>query len=154
MKDQRRYRAEGDSIIDLINDMICERGLTGTELALATGKSEAQISFILNPLHQSQWTLTDLPVLMRMLDGEKIAWVICSLIGMVPSHIPHGPIRNEYVFRDIGKMQVVIADAIKDGKVTTEETEEIKMKLRDVIDDINALTVQRVVETKIIKGMP
>jgi hypothetical protein len=70
---RQRAKRDGDAFAELIDGMIYDRDLTGVSLADVTGKSEAQVSLIRNPLHQAQWTISDLPVLVRVLDGQRIA---------------------------------------------------------------------------------
>jgi hypothetical protein len=144
MKEQRAFRAEGDQLVDLINDEIFAKQITGAALANALGKSEAQISFILNPLHQATWAATDLPVLMRLLDGEAIARVICRWIGRVPAIIPTGKVKAGNAIAEIGQLLTAISGAIDDGNITFKEASAIKKELLDVISSVDELVAHQV----------
>lgn len=139
MKELRQYRLEGDQLVDLINDEIFEKQITGAALANALGKSEAQISFILNPLHQATWAATDLPVLMRMLDGQAIARVICGWIGQINANMPKGSLKHGHVMFEIGQLLQVISKSIDDGKLTIQEIQAIRNELLDVIGAVDTL---------------
>jgi hypothetical protein len=141
---KRKWRADGDKLIDLVNDQIFERQITGDQLAHEVGKSPAQISMILNPLHISQFTLPDLPVLMRLLDGEAIARVICRWIGRVPAIIPTGKVKAGNAIAEIGQLLTAISGAIDDGNITFKEASAIKKELLDVISSVDELVAHQV----------
>lgn len=133
MEVKRKFRAEGDQLVDTVNDLVFKAKLTQTELAEQVGKSDSQISLILNPLHCSQWTLSDLPVLMRLLDGKAIARVICGWLSMVPVDVPAGKVKAGPFFQEIAEWQLTVCKALQNGAISAREIPAIEKEMLDAI---------------------
>ena len=134
---KKQAKRDGDALADLIDGMIYDRDLTGVALADATGKSEAQVSMIRNPLHGAQWTIADLPVLVRILDGKRIARAVCSLVGQVnvDLHITHP---TGTVTKETGELLAELGRSLEDGELTLEELRRLKTEVSDLYGAVSA----------------
>jgi hypothetical protein len=133
------YREEGDELIKMIHDLLLKNNMNQAEIARQTGKSEEQISFILDPMHPSQWSLTDLPVLIRLLDGKAIARIICSWIGQLNIDIPRGSNQHGHIISEIAQLLTVISTSINNENISVQEARAIKNKLLDVIGAVESV---------------
>jgi hypothetical protein len=140
----KKHRDEGTALADALADMVFDRRISGIELANRLGKSEASISCILSPAHDAQFTVRDLPVLLRVLDGVGILKAICSWLNMVPVELPSGSLKHGHVMFEVGKLLTVISSSIDDGKLTIQEAQAIKNVMLDVIGAVDTLVGRKV----------
>ena len=133
------YQHEADECIKMINDLLLKRNMPQAEIALLAGKSEEQLSAILDPAHPAQWSLADLPILVRLIDGKAIARIICSWIGQLNIDIPRGSNRHGHIISEIAQVLTVISTSINNENLSVQEARAIKNKLLDVIGAVEGV---------------
>ena len=114
--------------------MIVRRQVKQTYLFEATGKSKTLVSFICNPGHRATWSIGDLPALLHLLDDKAILRMICAWRASVPVELPadtHAKVGC--VLKAIANLQLLIGEALEDGKVTQAEESAIRGRLLDLL---------------------
>lgn len=131
---RRELRAKGKQLEKAIDGMIAERRVRQTDLVEATGKSKTLISFICNPGHKATWSIRDLPALLHLLDDKSLLRMICSWRASVPAELPtNSQALVGCVIKAIANLQLLVGEALDDGKITKDEEAAIRGRLLDLV---------------------
>lgn len=131
---RRKLHAQGKQLTKAVDAMIVERQVKQTDLVEATGKSKTLVSFICNPGHRASWSIGDLPALLHLLDDKAILRLICSWRATVPAELPaDGQAMVGAVLKAIANLQLLIGEALEDGKVTQAEEAAIRGRLLELL---------------------
>ena len=131
---RRELQTQGKLLTRAIDAMIVRRQVKQTDLVEATGKSKTLVSFICNPGHKASWSISDLPALLHLLDDKALLRLICSWRASVPAELPaDSQAMVGAVLKAIANLQLLIGEALEDGKVTQADEAAIRGRLLDLL---------------------
>lgn len=72
-----------DAFVNLVHTIVDKSDFSQRDIAYLLEMSDANMSYIMNPLHQAEFTIKHLPTILKYIDGRRILGALADLLECI-----------------------------------------------------------------------